>query len=210
MSYAVFCLEIISKLRLRSRQSKNSADAVSALFAFSWRLNPQQLPSFPTRRSSDLYVGFDPRNPALHYGTAPAFLAQLVLDHADGSRQVGVVQDQLRSEEHTSELQSPVHVVCRLLLGNNIEAPAAFTPIEEQRRRGQRPVCVFLAPEPPTAALFPYTTLFRSLRRLRPAQPGAALRHRTRLPRAAGPGPRRRLPAGRRGPGPAEIGRAHV
>jgi alpha-L-rhamnosidase len=34
------------------------------------------------------YVGFDPRRPAKHYGTAPALLAQLVLDFADGSRQV--------------------------------------------------------------------------------------------------------------------------
>src|SRR5690348_7131150 len=40
----------------------------------------------------------------------------------------------VRSEEHTSELQSPVHLVCRLLL-----------------RR------------PPTSTLFPYTTLFRSV-----------------------------------------------
>src|SRR5690348_1262801 len=40
-----------------------------------------------------------------------------------------------RSEEHTSELQSPVHLVCRLLL--------------------VRP--------PPISTLFPYTTLFRSL-----------------------------------------------
>src|SRR5690348_17543099 len=29
---------------------------------------------------------------------------------------IGVYQDILRSEEHTSELQSPVHLVCRLLL----------------------------------------------------------------------------------------------
>ncbi|MEU4424458.1 family 78 glycoside hydrolase catalytic domain [Actinoplanes sp. NPDC024001] len=34
------------------------------------------------------YVGFDPRRPARHYGDAPAFLAQLVLDFADGSRRV--------------------------------------------------------------------------------------------------------------------------
>jgi alpha-L-rhamnosidase len=34
------------------------------------------------------YVGFDPRRPARHYGDAPAYLAQLVLDFADGSRQV--------------------------------------------------------------------------------------------------------------------------
>src|SRR5690348_12580640 len=41
-----------------------------------------------------------------------------------------------RSEEHTSELQSPVHLVCRLLL--------------ETLSR------------PPRSTLFPYTTLFRS------------------------------------------------
>jgi alpha-L-rhamnosidase len=34
------------------------------------------------------HVGFDPSRPARHYGTAPAYLAQLVLDFADGSRQV--------------------------------------------------------------------------------------------------------------------------
>ncbi|BEL06673.1 alpha-L-rhamnosidase [Actinoplanes sichuanensis] len=34
------------------------------------------------------YVGFDPRRPARHYGDAPGLLAQLVLDFADGSRQV--------------------------------------------------------------------------------------------------------------------------
>jgi alpha-L-rhamnosidase len=43
------------------------------------------------------YVGFDPRRPAKHYGTAPAFLAQLVLDFADGSRQV-VATDRAWSE----------------------------------------------------------------------------------------------------------------
>src|SRR5437762_2078950 len=41
--------------------------------------------------------------------------------------------DKMRSEEHTSELQSPMYLVCRLLL-----------------------------PHQPTSTLFPYTTLFRS------------------------------------------------
>ncbi|MGQ5260962.1 family 78 glycoside hydrolase catalytic domain [Micromonospora sp. ZYX-F-536] len=36
------------------------------------------------------YVGFDARRPAQHYGDQPAFLAQLVVDFADGSRQVVV------------------------------------------------------------------------------------------------------------------------
>jgi alpha-L-rhamnosidase len=34
------------------------------------------------------YVGFDPRRAAQHYGDCPAFLAQLVVDLADGSRRV--------------------------------------------------------------------------------------------------------------------------
>ncbi|MET8421810.1 family 78 glycoside hydrolase catalytic domain [Streptomyces sp. NPDC005134] len=34
------------------------------------------------------YIGFDPRRAAQHYGDVPAFLAQLVIDFADGSRQV--------------------------------------------------------------------------------------------------------------------------
>src|SRR5690348_17701497 len=37
-----------------------------------------------------------------------------VADRADDG--VSVVRESLRSEEHTSELQSPVHLVCRLLL----------------------------------------------------------------------------------------------
>src|SRR6202000_3575862 len=36
--------------------------------------------------------------------------------HADARRSPGAVVRYLRSEEHTSELQSPVHLVCRLLL----------------------------------------------------------------------------------------------
>jgi alpha-L-rhamnosidase len=34
------------------------------------------------------HVGYDPSRPARHYGLAPAYLAQLVLDFADGSRRV--------------------------------------------------------------------------------------------------------------------------
>src|SRR5690348_17748281 len=39
-------------------------------------------------------------------------LALVELDVGDG----GIAAHALRSEEHTSELQSPVHLVCRLLL----------------------------------------------------------------------------------------------
>src|SRR5215216_100263 len=43
------------------------------------------------------------------------------------ARRPGPVGALLRSEEHTSELQSPDHLVCRLLLEkkNNIDIPAA-------------------------------------------------------------------------------------
>src|SRR5690348_17956846 len=77
------------------------------IFSFYCSGAHRDLHSFPTRRSSDLSVGrallgltlgcarchdhkFDPIQTADYYG--------------------------LRSEEHTSELQSPVHLVCRLLL----------------------------------------------------------------------------------------------
>src|ERR1041385_8756828 len=36
---------------------------------------------------------------------------------------------QTRSEEHTSELQSRLHLVCRLLLANNIRQPHATSAI---------------------------------------------------------------------------------
>src|SRR3990172_7121584 len=55
---------------------------------------------------------------------------------ADGVPDNFLVSYYPRSEEHTSELQSPLHLVCRLLL--------------------------LMIRRPPTSTLFPYTTLFRS------------------------------------------------
>src|SRR5688500_16140501 len=61
----------------------------------------------------------------------------------------------VRSEEHTSELQSPCNLVCRLLL-----------------------------PPPPSPTLFPYTTLFRSwLQRLAPSRANASPRTAAALTR---------------------------
>src|SRR5437870_4474799 len=66
-----------------------------------------------------------------------------------------------RSEEHTSELQSRGHLVCRLLLEK-----------KKSKHRGRTRshtaltllITFFLFPlrRPPGSALFPYTTLFRS------------------------------------------------
>src|SRR5207244_9130371 len=55
------------------------------------------LHSFPTRRSSDLWLGLD-------WDEGPFFQMQRLARYKQ------------RSEEHTSELQSPDHLVCRLLL----------------------------------------------------------------------------------------------
>src|SRR6266487_4941905 len=88
----------------------------------------------------------------------------------------------VRSEEHTSELQSPVHLVCRLLLEkkkNNLTCvhtrmetrpfvvPASHAVLEHA---GSSPyvahniVTLFfflMIRRPPRSTLFPYTTLFR-------------------------------------------------
>src|SRR5205814_9954458 len=59
----------------------------------------QDLHSFPTRRSSDLSHRCPPRRAFLPFRRHPTSVATAV-----------------RSEEHTSELQSLRHLVCRLLL----------------------------------------------------------------------------------------------
>src|SRR6266481_6036481 len=100
-------------------------------------------------------------------------------------------QDLDRSEEHTSELQSQFHLVCRLLLekkkknGHDIENWALFEPFQikiqepevigPEDRDLQRAlelhslnfkdslsVFFLMRRRPPRSTLFPYTTLFRS------------------------------------------------
>src|SRR5215475_3068967 len=85
-----------------------------------------------------------------------------------------------RSEEHTSELQSREHLVCRLLLEkkNNLPGPAppSFRRHVLLRRGGLavRPLLpgdgasevvgllfFLMIRRPPRSTLFPYTTLFR-------------------------------------------------
>src|SRR5438876_8396337 len=69
------------------------------------------LPSFPTRRSSDLSTRPSRRSTDLAPKRGVFMLA--VADHVP---RAGSYSSHSRSEEHTSELQSPVHLVCRLLL----------------------------------------------------------------------------------------------
>src|SRR5687768_17884247 len=68
------------------------------VFIYSWYGAHQDLHSFPTRRSSDLQ-GDGP-------GHASATVVGIASPHTSTAR----------SEEHTSELQSRLHLVCRLLL----------------------------------------------------------------------------------------------
>src|ERR1022692_2012309 len=97
-----------------------------------------------------------------------------------------------RSEEHTSELQSPCNLVCRLLLEKKKKQPRTHTPTTKPSRNPRRPrsrcvacaadcriiarsvvvsapltrfaLCFFflMIRRPPRSTLFPYTTLFRS------------------------------------------------
>src|SRR5207244_13248324 len=77
--------------------------------------HPRDLHSFPTRRSSDLRVR--PRRTLP--GSAVRGPRGGIALPALGLRGPGAAGREIplsRSEEHTSELQSPDHLVCRLLL----------------------------------------------------------------------------------------------
>src|SRR5437762_5254791 len=80
-----------------------------SFFYFHSYHDPRALHSFPTRRSSDLELRFGLR----HDGRRPR-----ARDRASGHLylQARLLPDAIRSEEHTSELQSPMYLVCRLLL----------------------------------------------------------------------------------------------
>src|SRR5688500_20056810 len=69
--------------------------------------------SFPTRRSSDLGALFDPHVDA---DVKPLCLVAANLAHRARDFVRTLERCHGRSEEHTSELQSPCNLVCRLLL----------------------------------------------------------------------------------------------
>src|SRR5437867_6624507 len=88
-------------------------------FFFPYSRHHRDLPSFPTRRSSDLVARHDAapgpraRSPARTASAPPGRTRQRprpARPHRDAR------PHQRRSEEHTSELQSPYDLVCRLLL----------------------------------------------------------------------------------------------
>src|SRR5438552_19206314 len=87
---------------------------ISLFFFFYCYAHHRDLHSFPTRRSSDLRPLADGGEAAVTlFGLTRDLKNPITTTYIDlGRVDYGV----RRSEEHTSELQSPDHLVCRLLL----------------------------------------------------------------------------------------------
>src|SRR5687768_4232227 len=132
------------------------------------RVRRRHPPPFPTRRSSDLGR---PRPPNLATRVVRRS-ARCVSSCTFAGRnlQKSEISLQVRSEEHTSELQSRLHLVCRPLLEKKNCRVALHRPGKaDAERLGCEPArplprrMLQRAPGPPPAsAPFPYTTLFRS------------------------------------------------
>src|SRR5438552_11259052 len=87
------------------------------VFFFSYSPSHRNLHSFPTRRSSDLSGGAVAQ--ICQWQSRQAVCAPIQADDSRGGLDddsVDCLVNHPRSEEHTSELQSPDHLVCRLLL----------------------------------------------------------------------------------------------
>src|SRR5256885_12031130 len=89
------------------------------------RRPPRSTP-FPTRRSSDLH-GRRRSGPGLSDDPAPE--APGAAGAGPGARASGGKPLVERSEEHTSELQSPCNLVCRLLLEKKKTKSAADSAV---------------------------------------------------------------------------------
>src|SRR5438477_3360766 len=76
---------------------------------------PPRSTLFPTRRSSDLGTGIEARSVASRT-PRPRHSSQPSPPHASHGENRLSSTGSVRSEEHTSELQSHVNLVCRLLL----------------------------------------------------------------------------------------------
>src|SRR5438093_13561375 len=87
-------------------------------FFFSGSDGPRELHSFPTRRSSDLVM------PRVREARELLLPAQALEDDGRLRRHLRALGrgEAVRSEEHTSELQSLTNLVCRLLLEKKKEA----------------------------------------------------------------------------------------
>src|SRR5207253_10857154 len=104
----------------------NPAPSGFVFFFFDLAVPPRVLPSFPTRRSSDLgaacFWSLAARQPDLD-GRAWSVCRPTANRNWSGPAKIAAGATHgpggpipIRSEEHTSELQSRGHLVCRLLL----------------------------------------------------------------------------------------------
>src|SRR5204863_10219242 len=96
---------LLSLLLLYGHCPPHPSNALYSFLFYSYADHPF-LPSFPTRRSSDLRSGCPPRGCSSASTTSPTRPA----------RSSPLPTPKRRSEEHTSELQSRRDLVCRLLL----------------------------------------------------------------------------------------------
>src|SRR5690625_2572874 len=75
--------------------------------------------------------------------------------------------EMMRSEEHTSELQSRGHLVCRLLLEKHKGGPSTLSPYhhspDDCHSRPHSLSSFSMSLPALRSTLFPYTTLFRSI-----------------------------------------------
>src|SRR5439155_21441097 len=88
----------------------------SSTFFFSSYGDHRDLHSFPTRRSSDLISASHAAGDGTRRGVPRAGNPRGMVSPSRPSARRDLVAERNRSEEHTSELQSRGHLVCRLLL----------------------------------------------------------------------------------------------
>src|SRR5258708_17488227 len=88
---------------------------ISTLFPYTTLFRSRHSPGRP------IYVTMDPRNERVAAHVRHERGAAVSLEEGLTGRVIVLYQngEQVRSEEHTSELQSPDHLVCRLLLEKN-------------------------------------------------------------------------------------------
>src|SRR5436305_11703599 len=106
-----------------------------SLSLFYWAANHRHLHSFPTRRSSDLTTA--PSIPCRDRRRTPDKAESRCWSIPRRCRSFAGSQkhcrppenDRQRSEEHTSELQSRPHLVCRLLLEKKKKQPRCTLPL---------------------------------------------------------------------------------
>src|SRR5690348_18124007 len=92
---------------------------------------PPRSTLFPYTSSSDLRHGVarQARHLGRRRGRHPGRRAPRGEDRAMGGGRRQLAARALRSEEHTSELQSPVHLVCRLLLEKKKKKSSYAIPV---------------------------------------------------------------------------------